>query len=40
MLNEYAYDAEHSNNGERVRDLEAWNEKGYDAWRREKHQQS
>lgn len=34
-LNDYSYDSEHGDNGQRIRNLEAWNEKGYDAWRQE-----
>jgi len=39
MLNEYAFEPEHGDQGARIRSLEAWNEKGYDAWRAEKRQQ-
>lgn len=37
-LNEYAYDAEHGDNGERIRNLHAWNAEGYDAWRAKRAQ--
>ena len=36
-LNEYSYSSEHGDNGKRIRILEEWNEKGYDAWRREQN---
>ncbi len=39
-LNEYAYDPENGDNGARIRNLVAWNGKGYDAWRRAKSEQS
>lgn len=39
-LKEYSYDSEHGDNGERIRVLQEWSEKGYDAWRAEKYQQS
>jgi len=35
MLKEYAYDSEHGDNGKRILNLRAWNEVGYDAWRRD-----
>ena len=39
-LKEWSYDpGEHGDNGERIRNAEAWNKKGYDAWLQEKHQQ-
>lgn len=38
-LKEYSYDSEHGDNGERIRILEQWNEKGYDAWKRERNAQ-
>lgn len=40
VLNEFAYDKDQGDDGKRIRNLEVWNEKGYDAWRREKHPQS
>ena len=33
-LNEFAYDREEGDNGQRILNLRAWNEIGYDAWRR------
>jgi len=39
-LNEYAYDREQGDNGKRILNLRAWNEMGYDAWRRARHEQS
>ena len=33
MLNEYANDPEHGDQGERIRNLHAWNTEGYDTWR-------
>ncbi len=33
-LNEYAYHPEQGDNGARLLNLKAWNETGYDAWRR------
>jgi hypothetical protein len=34
-LHEYAYHPEQGDNGQRILNLRAWNEVGYDAWRRE-----
>jgi hypothetical protein len=39
-LNEYSYDNEHGDNGQRIRNLESRNKKGYDAWRRKQDTQS
>ena len=36
-LNDYAYDPEHGDKGKRIRNLREWNEKGFEAWRSEKH---
>jgi hypothetical protein len=36
LLKKFAYDPEQGDNGRRIRNLEAWNEKGYDVWRKEK----
>jgi hypothetical protein len=36
-LNEYSHgDGENGDNGERIRNLRVWNERGYDTWRQEK----
>ena len=35
VLHEYAHYPEHGDNGKRIINLKAWNEMGYDAWRRE-----
>lgn len=39
-LNDYAYSEGNGDDGLRIRNLREWNEKGYDAWRREREQQS
>lgn len=39
-LNEYSYHPEQGDNGKRINNLREWNEKGYDAWRRENEQSS
>lgn len=40
VLNEFSYASEHGDNGKRIRNLEIWNEMGYDAWRRGKNELS
>jgi len=37
VLVEYAHHPEHGDNGKRILNLRAWNEVGYDAWRREQN---
>lgn len=38
MLNEYAYDPKQGDQGARIRNLQAWNTEGYDAWRAKRGQ--
>jgi len=39
-LQQYSDDPDQGDNGERIRTLRAWNEMGYEAWRREKSKQA